>query len=170
MLVERNIRVGDILELKDKVGKVKEISLRTSIILTRDEEEIIIPNHHFIAEDVINTSYDSFCRRFRINLSVNFNEDVEKVGKILIECALKFDLIIQDEERYPIVRLTDFGEQALQMELLYYSKEVFRIGSLKSQLRMAILKRFREEKIQFPFPTFNLKYNKDVNETNRKAE
>jgi len=170
MLAERKIRVGDILELKDKVGKVKEISLRTSILLTRDEEEIIVPNHKFIADDVINTSYNSFCRRFSIELSVGFNEDIEKVKIILIESALMFDLILRDEDKHPRVRLSKFGDQALHMELLYYTKEVFKIGFLKSDLRMEILKRFRAENINFPFPSYNLNFQTDTTATNRARE
>ncbi|MDQ3142129.1 MAG: mechanosensitive ion channel [Bacteroidota bacterium] len=158
MLVERKIRVGDILELKDTVGKVKEISLRTSTIITRDEVEIIVPNHKFISDDIINTSYNSFCRRFRIDLTVGFNEDIEKVKTILIESALKFDIIMHDDDKHPRVRLSEFGEHALHFQLLYYTKEVFRIGFLKSDLRMEILKRFREENIKFPSPSYNLNF------------
>ncbi|MEO6691987.1 MAG: mechanosensitive ion channel domain-containing protein [Saprospiraceae bacterium] len=169
MLVERKIRVGDILELKDKVGKVKEISLRTTLLLTRDEEEIIVPNHKFIADDVINTSYNSFCRRFSIELSVGFNEDIEKIKTILIECALKFDLILRDDEKQPKVRLSKFGDQALHMELLYYTKEVFRIGFLKSDLRMEILERFREENIKFPSPNYTLQFQSEI-PPNKKSE
>lgn len=156
MLMERKIRVGDILELKDKVGKVKEISLRTSTLITRDEVEIIVLNHKFIADDIINTSYNSFCRRFQIDLTIEFDEDIEKVKTILIESALKFDVIMRDEDRNPRVRLSEFGEHALHFQLLYYTREVFRIGYLKSDIRMEILKRFREENIKFPFPTYNL--------------
>jgi len=158
MLVERKIRVGDILEMKETVGKVKEISLRTSIIITRDEVEIIVPNHKFISDEIINTSYNSFCRRFRIDLTVGFNEDIEKVKTILTESALKFDIIMRDDDKHPRVRLSEFGEYALHFQLLYYTQEVFRIGFLKSDLRMEILKRFREENIKFPSPNYNLNF------------
>ncbi|MEO5572269.1 MAG: mechanosensitive ion channel domain-containing protein [Bacteroidia bacterium] len=166
MLVERKIRVGDILEMKDKVGKVKEISLRTSIIITRDEVEIIVPNHKFISDEIINTSYNSLCRRFSIDLTVGFNEDIEKVKTILTESALKFDIIMRDDDKHPRVRLSKFGEQALHMELLYYTREVFRIGFLKSDLRMEILKRFREENIKFPLPNYNLNFQQPALKSN----
>ncbi len=168
ILVERKIRVGDIIELQDKVGKVKEISLRTSIIITRDEVEIIVPNHKFISDYIINTSYNSFCRRFRIDLTVGFNEDIGKVRKILIESALKFEIILRDDDKHPRVRLAEFGEHALHFQLLYYTKEVFRIGFLKSDLRLEILRRFREENINFPLPSYNLNFQRPA--LNSKAD
>ncbi len=59
-------------------------------------------------------------------------------------------------------------KQALHMKLLYYTKEVFRIGFFKSDLRMEILKRFREENIKFPSPSFNL--NLQPNSPNNKFD
>ena len=68
------------------------------------------------------------------------------------------------------MRLAKFGDQALHIELLYYTREVFRIGFLKSDLRMEILKRFREENINFPFPNYNLNLQNDAPTINRKQE
>ncbi|WP_158728825.1 MULTISPECIES: mechanosensitive ion channel family protein [unclassified Flavobacterium] len=149
ILFERKIRVGDILELKDKVGKVKSISLRTSVLLTRDEEEIIVPNHFFIKDEIINTSYASFFRRFRIEIVVDHNADVQLIQEILINAALKQKDIIKAEEAFPKVRLSDIDTIGLHFELLYYTNEVFRIGFLKSDLRYEILKQFNANNIKF---------------------
>ena len=60
MLFERKVKVGDVMEVDNIVGKVKAINLRTSELLTRDGYNIIVPNHKFITENVVNWSHNSY--------------------------------------------------------------------------------------------------------------
>ena len=69
MLFERNVKIGDIMELEDKtVGKVIFIGLRTSKIETRNNIVLIIPNHKFINEKIINWSHIEADTRFDLKL------------------------------------------------------------------------------------------------------
>ncbi|MEO8666111.1 MAG: mechanosensitive ion channel domain-containing protein, partial [Ignavibacteria bacterium] len=59
ILVEGSLKKNDVVEVDKLVGRVKEINLRTSVIYTRDSIDMIVPNHKFINENVINWSHHS---------------------------------------------------------------------------------------------------------------
>ncbi|MCB0770267.1 MAG: mechanosensitive ion channel, partial [Flavobacteriales bacterium] len=56
ILAEGTIRVGDVLEVEGLVGRVTTINLRTSTVYSRDGMNVIVPNHRFINENVVNWS------------------------------------------------------------------------------------------------------------------
>ncbi|MBK5284603.1 MAG: mechanosensitive ion channel [Bacteroidia bacterium] len=152
LLFERTIKVGDIMEVEGVVGKVTQINLRTSVIHSRDGLDIIIPNHKFISENVTNWSLQSFTRRFFVEVGVSYDSDVDKVRDILLACSKEIKEISQEERANPTVRIKDFGDSAIQFQLMYWTEEIFRVEYLKSELRFKILQAFRKEGIIIPFP------------------
>ena len=152
MLFERKVKVGDVMEVDNIVGKVQEINLRTSVLLTRDGYDIIVPNHKFITENVINWSHHSFDRRFQIEVGVSYESDIDLVTKCLLDCCNEQKELITTEEHKPNVRFSDFGDSALIFYLMFWTKDIFHVEQIKSQLRYRIFKSFRENKITIPFP------------------
>lgn len=152
MLFERKVRVGDVMEVDDIVGKVKAINLRTSILLTRDGYDIIVPNHKFITENVINWSHHSYDRRFQVDVGVSYGSDVDLVKKSLLECGLSQEELIKEEHHKPFVRFTDFGDSSLNFSLMFWTKDIFHVEHIKSELRYKIFKSFKTNGIKIPFP------------------
>ncbi len=151
MLFERNVKIGDIMELEDKtVGKVIFIGLRTSKIETRDNIVLIIPNHKFINDNIINWSHIEADTRFDLNVGVAYGSDVELVKTILLDCANNHQDINKNPK--PIVLFKDFGSSSLDFSLLFWTKKTWRIEPIRSDLRFAIDKSFRENKVEIPFP------------------
>ncbi len=150
LLFERSITVKDIVEVDSMVARVKAIGLRTSKVETRDNIIIILPNSKLVNDNVINWSHKVDNTRFRVSIGVAYGSDVEKVRNVLYETAKAHEDITNDPE--PIIRLTDFADSALVFEVLFWSKNMFMIENVKSDLRFAISKAFDEHKIQIPFP------------------
>ena len=150
LLFEGTIKVGDIIEADGEVGKVIEINLRSSEILTRDEVTIIIPNSKFVVEKVVNWSHDEERVRFEVNVSVAYGSDVEEVFACLEE-AMSEHVEILDKPK-PFVRFTNFGESALQFEMIFWSKDMFGIENVKSDLRRIVYKKLSENGLAIPFP------------------
>ena len=157
LLMERSVNIGDVMEVEGLIGKVVDMHLRTSRIQTRDGIFIIVPNHKFINEKVINWSQNALAIRFNIRVGVHYKSDVEKVRKILLQCANSNPDIITDNETIrPIVRLVDFGESSIDFEVLFWSKNIFYIENTKSELRFLIRKAFIDNDIEIPFPQRDL--------------
>ncbi|NJN42354.1 MAG: mechanosensitive ion channel [Flammeovirgaceae bacterium] len=157
ILIEGVVRIGDVIEYDGQVGRILEINLRTSQVLSRDGIVIIVPNHKFITDSITNWSQGSDATRFKVNVGVAYGSDVGKVKEILMDVALSHsDIISDDKTKYPLVRFTDFGNSSLDFELFFWSTNIFQIENTKSDLRFIIDRKFREDNVVIPFPQRDL--------------
>lgn len=154
LLSERSIKVGDVLEIDGDVVKILNIGLRTSKGLNRDEISIIIPNSQITTNKVINWSHQSKKTRFKINVGVAYGSNVEKVLQVLKDSALEHPEISDPDLIH--ARLIDFGDSALNFQLLFFSKNIFRIEKVKSEIRQTISRKLQENNITIPFPQLDL--------------
>jgi small-conductance mechanosensitive channel len=158
ILIEGTIQRDDVIEIDGLIGKILTINLRTSTVHTRDGVMLIVPNHKFIVDNIINWSHSATPTRFKVSVGVAYGSDVDKVMAILLECTVCHDKIIKSKEdnKYPFVRFVDFGDSALLFEVYFWSRDIFPIENTKSDIRYLIDKRFREEGITIPFPQRDL--------------
>jgi small-conductance mechanosensitive channel len=150
LLFEGNLKIGDVVELDGIIGIVTEIGFRTTKIESRDNIILIIPNSKFIEENVINWSIIEQRTRFHVGVGVAYGSDVELVRKILEECAYEHDEISDDPE--PFVRFFDFGNSSLDFQLYFWTNNAFRVENIKSDIRFAINRKFKENGVRIPFP------------------
>jgi small-conductance mechanosensitive channel len=156
LLVEGNVRVGDIVEISNGgkseaiVAKILKINVRTTQIETRDGNVLIIPNAKLTQEFVENWSHGSELSRFRINLTVDYGADTELVIRLLKQAALGHPKV---RKTHPVdVRLSHFGANGLDIELIFWADQSWDINNYKSDIRFEIDRLFREYKITIPFP------------------
>lgn len=156
LLSERSIMIGDILEIDGEIVKIENIGLRTSKGLSRDDISIIIPNSLITTNKVINWSHQSQKTRFRINVGVAYGSDVDLVIKVLEESALEHP----DISEKPLIqaRLLNFGNSSLDFQLLFFSKNIFRIEKVKSDIRRIVSRKLAENNITIPFPQMDLHF------------
>ena len=150
ILFDGTIKSNDIIGVGDTIGKVDKITLRNTTLVTRDDYTIIMPNKKFITENVTNWSLTNNIMRFNISVGVAYGSDTKLVSKLLMKCMEEHTLI--SKSRKGIVMFKDFGDSALVFELYFWTKEIFRIEVLKSDLRYMIDKSFRDNDIRIPFP------------------
>lgn len=152
ILIERTIKINDVIEIDSLVSKVKHIGLRTTTVITNDDIEIIMPNRMFVNNNVINWSHTKDVTRFFIKVGVSFDSDPELVKKVLVEASLLHREVLNEGLHKPYVRLSNFGDYRLDFELVFWCKRAFQISNLKSQIRFSILDKFRAHKIHIPHP------------------
>jgi len=154
LLSERSIKIGDVLEIDGDVVKIQEIGFRTSKGLNTDDISIIIPNSLITTNKVINWSHQTKKTRFRIDVGVAYGSDVELVLKTLEESAFEHP-DIQDRQLTE-ARLVNFGNSSLDFQVLFYTKNIFRINKVKSDIRRIINKKFIANGITIPFPQLDV--------------
>ena len=154
LLFEGSTKVGDLLEVDNEVIIIKDIGLRTSKGINRDDIVLIIPNSQITTNKVINWSHHSDKTRFRIPVSVAYGSDVDQVIKVLKESVIEHPKI--KEEDFIEVRFTDFGASSLDFEIIFFNQNSFRIGRIKSEIRILINRKFNENKITIPFQQLDL--------------
>ncbi|MFZ5940664.1 MAG: mechanosensitive ion channel family protein [Bacteroidota bacterium] len=159
LLFDRSLKVSDVVELNEVVGRVLKITLRTTHLETRDNIHLIIPNSKFVESEVINWSYDEKKTRFYIKVGVAYGSDTAKVSELLVQAALMDPKVFR--EPVPYVLLKDFGDSSLNFELVFWTDQIFRVEFLKSEIRFIIDRLFRENGITIPFPQQDVHIIKD---------
>jgi small-conductance mechanosensitive channel len=154
LLSEKSIRVDDILDIDGMVVKIQSIGLRTSKGINTDDISMIIPNSLITTNKVINWSHQSEQARFRIDVGVAYGSDIDLVIKVLEESLLEQSDI--SDKKLIEVRLNDFGTSSLDFQVLFYSENIFRIGKVKSDIRITIHKNLAKNNITIPFPQLDL--------------
>ncbi|NNC84706.1 MAG: mechanosensitive ion channel [Bacteroidia bacterium] len=150
ILFEGTIQVGDVIETDEIIGRVLQINLRTTKMISRDDIILIIPNSKFVNYPVTNWSHIQTKSRFNVDVGVAYGSDVDVVKKLLIECAHEHPSLSQDPP--PVVQFTDFADSSLNFRLWFYSENIFRIENIKSDLRFSVNDKFIEYGIKIPFP------------------
>lgn len=154
LLSEKSIKIDDILEIDGDVVKMQSIGLRTSKGLNTDDISIIIPNSLITTNKVINWSHQKKKTRFRIDIGVAYGTDIDLVIKTLEESAFEHPDI--SDRELTEARLVNFGNSSLDFQVLFFSKNIFRINKVKSDIRRIINKKFTENSIDIPFSQMDL--------------
>ncbi len=155
LLFEGNVKVGDIVEMNNSgmtepiIAKILRINIRTTQIETREGNVLIIPNNKLTQEHVENWSHGSELSRFKIFMVISYGTDTELVSRILKQAAMSHPKVKKSQP--VIVRLANFGENGMEMELLFWADQSWDINNYKSEIRMEIDRLFREYKIVIPF-------------------
>ena len=160
LIFERPIKIGDLVEIVDVqiFGRVRSINLRSTVIVSLDEKEIIVPNSQLITESVHNLTHYNNRYRVRIPVGVSYSSDVELVKKVLLEVANSHPEVIKqpipdiDNVTAPFVRFINFGESSLDFELLAWIPDSFKRFDVASDLHFMVWEKFKEYGIKIPFP------------------
>jgi len=161
LLFEGNLRVGDIVEIAGKskitgqnnevmVAKIVKINVRTTQIQTREGNVLIIPNTHLTQDRIENWSHGSELTRFSIKLSVAYGSDLLLIERLLKQAALAHPKVKKNQ---PVVmRLSDFGDSGLELELIFWADQSWDINNYKSEIRLEIDRLFRAYNVEIPYP------------------
>ena len=150
IFIDKSLLVGDIVEVDGKVARVKEVSLRTTRAITRDDKIVVIPNHKFISEIIINYTQNHKTTRESVKIGVAYGSDVKKVEALLLQSVTQQSGVLKKPK--PFVLFDDFGDSALQFSVLFFITDSFSDPKIKSAIRFTIDQLFRENNISIPFP------------------
>lgn len=151
ILFERPIKVGDRIEIDDLAGNIVEISARATTIITNDNIAVIVPNSDFINSRVINWSHNNKEVRLNFPVGVSYNEDPEKIRRLLQEVAKDNSGVLSSPK--PYVLFESYGDSSLNFNLLVWTSEyIDRPKILRSELYYEIFAKFKEHNVEIPFP------------------
>ena len=151
LLFERSVTVGDVLKLEGNTfGTVKRIGLRTTLLETRGNESLIVPNSQIATNKIDNLTHSNNKIRFDLQVGVAYGSDTKQVKSILLK-TVKSNPYILDYPA-PFVRFTNFGESSLDFQVFFFSRNLIVIEDIKSDIRFEIDQAFRDNGIEIPFP------------------
>jgi len=149
-------KIGDYIVLDTgERGVVSSLGIRSTRLITRDDVEVSIPNAVIGTAKIVNESGGPYVRhRIRIPIGVAYDSDIDKVIETLKDIAKENENVV--DEPSPRVRIRGFGDSAIKIELLCWIKRPAERGVVMHRLNHQLIKRFRDEQIEIPFPQRDL--------------
>ncbi|MFN4198555.1 MAG: mechanosensitive ion channel family protein [Flavobacterium sp.] len=150
IILDQSLHVGDIIEVEGKVCRVEKISLRYTKAVTRNERVMIIPNHKFLSNVLFNWTQNNNNVRENIEVGVAYGSDLELVRQLLLDCAHQHPEVLKDPK--PVVFFENFGDSSLDFSVFFFVDNAFVAPRIKSEIRFAVDRAFRQNKVTIPFP------------------
>ena len=154
LLFERPIKVGDRVTVGGVEGDVMDINIRSTTVRSLNNIDIIVPNSEFVSAQVVNWSHGDRKIRLDIEVGVSYQSDLDTVLRSLREVALENPEILRDPE--PDVHLREFGDSSWNMKLRVWIDNPKRHPVVRSDINCAIVRKFRENGVEIPFPQRDL--------------
>lgn len=151
LLSDKSIKPGDVVQLADVYGWVKNMGGRYVSVVTRDEKEYLIPNEDLITQQVINWSYSSKKIRIRAPIGISYQADPHEAIRLIVDTIGGINRILNDPP--PTCLLVAFGESSVDLELRYWIDDPQNgVANVTSTVLLKVWDTLRENGIEIPFP------------------
>ncbi len=149
---DKPFRLGDYIRiLGDNIeGHVVDIGIRSTKILTLDNNIIIVPNSTLTEKSIENLHYPNPLIKGRVQVGVAYSSDIKLVKKVIFEAISETENILDIPK--PSINLINFGDSSLDFLVLFYVKRRDLLWDTQNLLREKILEKFRKYNIEIPFP------------------
>jgi len=150
LLIERPIKVGDVIQVDGTLCNVKRINIRSTVVETYERSSLFVPNSDLITSRITNWTHEDTVARVVIPVGVAYGSDVQLVRRLLLEAATSHELVLEDPA--PTVYFLEFGDSSLNFKLYCWTGDIRQRFTVISDLHFAIDRLFREHRIEIPFP------------------
>lgn len=150
LLLERPVRVGDVVTIDDTTGVVSRIQMRATTVTNWDRKELVIPNKDLITQKLLNWSLSNVVNRLTINVGVAYGNNTDEVRKILKEIVSGHPDVMEDPP--PLINFETFGDSSLNFVIRLYLPTLDNRIEVTHQINTAIAERFAKAGIEIPFP------------------
>ena len=154
LMVERPIQPGDVVEINGVTGRVRDIGLRATRLITFEGADVVVPNGMLLAERLTNWTLSNSSRRIEVNVGVAYGSDPELVLTLLRDVALRTESLLK--EPAPAALFVGFGASALDFTLRAWTREDSDWVAIRSNMGLAVLHALREAEIVIPYPQQDL--------------
>jgi small-conductance mechanosensitive channel len=161
LLIEKPIRIGDLVEIDGVTGIVTSIGIRFSTIHGGEGTDTLIPNSVLVEQKLVNWTYSTPDIRKELLVTVEATSDTQKVCEILLKITLEHTSVMRTPG--PLVTLENFGDNGLVFKLQCWMKVQPNLNpsQVLSDLRLNLLKSFNEAGIKLPFPQRTVQFDQN---------
>ena len=163
LLADRVYKIGEYIKFNGFAGTVENINLRSTTVRSLEGFAINVPNNLLANEEIINVSQTD---RRRIDITVNIeygtsNEKIDRAVEILKEIARRDETILEGETAF----IENLASSSIDVRLVCYTTKSSWGDYVveKSRVIREIIHRYREEGIEFAFPSTSVYMAKNEN-------
>jgi small-conductance mechanosensitive channel len=164
LALERPITIGDLIEIPEVSGVVRDIGIRASIVRTWDGSDVVVPNAELIANKLTNWTFYDRLRRVKVDVRVPFDADTEAVSKLLLKIADNVPEVMKKPA--PYLNFKGIGTSAMEITLYCWINDSDKIFSYGTAIREAVYKGLKEAGYEMPIPRQELKIDDEKTQPN----
>ncbi len=151
VLLDRSLRIGDIITVDNKRGEVKAIESRYTVIRALDGNEAIIPNEMLITQSVLHHTYTDPKVVVTFDVAVSYDSDVDRACRILEEIASRHPRLLADPPAG--ARVKQLSDNGVELQLTaWIGDPAAGEAPLRSDVLKEVLREFRAAGIDIPYP------------------
>ncbi|MBO9561394.1 MAG: mechanosensitive ion channel [Niastella sp.] len=146
LIFDRPLQIGDSVEVGDKAGRVREIGLRSSTLLTPNGAEVIIPNGDILSHQIVNWTHTNNQIRLEMELSVSGSQDMEVVSSAIKEAILASRFVYDNRE--PQILFTKVNDDGFDLRAFFWCADVFKSEEAKSDVLLLLHDKLKAANLQ----------------------
>lgn len=155
IILDKSIRVGDLVYLDSQTkGKINKVGLRSTRIITFDNELIIVPNTKLAEGTIQNIALPEPKTRVVIPFGVAYGSDIEKVKKVVLKEIGSVKNVVKDPE--PLVRFIEMADSSLNFKAYFYVEHFSERFEAIDEANTKIYNALNKNKINIPFPQMDV--------------
>ncbi|AFZ30107.1 MscS Mechanosensitive ion channel [Gloeocapsa sp. PCC 7428] len=164
ILLTEPFHIDDQIVFKDFEGTVENIETRATTIRTYDGRRIVIPNSELFTNSVtVNTAFEN--RRLQYDIGIGYGDDIDRAKELILEAMYSVDGVLRDPA--PDVLVVDLAESTVNIRARWWVQPPRRLETLQMRdgVLTAIKKTLTENGIDMPFPTQQILFHDQTEET-----
>lgn len=146
LIFDRPLQIGDVVEIGDKSGRVREIGLRSSTLLTGDGAEVIIPNGDVLSQQITNWTLSNNQQRLHMDLTVKGNNDMELITNTVKKAILASGFVFENRE--PSVLFTKVYDDGFDLKVYFWCIDVNKANEARSAVMLMLYQALKAEGIK----------------------
>jgi len=137
LIFDRPLRIGDTVELGDKKGRVKDISIRSSTLITEEGAEVIIPNGDVLSHNIVNWTLSNSHVRANLSFTIDKPANPSDLDTAGIQEIIRSNPNVL-ESRDPEIILNTVNSKSIEMKVLFWCKDIGKLALTSGEIRTGI--------------------------------
>lgn len=157
ILANHPFKSGDYIDVGTVSGKVYEIKIMYTVLITVDNKRVIIPNSYITSNNIINYNAEDR-RRLDLVFSISYDADISKAKQVISDVVRKNNLIFTDPE--PVIAVKEHAASSVNIACLIWcpSEEYWNVFYyMQEEIKLA----FDENKIEIPYGQLDVHITKE---------
>ena len=155
VLVERPVKIGDIVQVDGEIGTVAEIGIRSIRLETAERLDVMLPNRVFLEDKVINWTKHNHTVLDKVSVGISYDTDIHRAMQVMVD-AMQVEGVLMAPP--PFVELASHGESALVFDAYFAVelKQPIERAQLQSRVNVALNDALRDHDIEIAYPQLDV--------------
>jgi small-conductance mechanosensitive channel len=146
LIFEKPMQIGDYIEVSDKKGRVENIGIRASKLVTADGSEVIVPNGDILSSHMVNWTRSNNNRRSQLSIEIEPASELQQAKDIILAELKENHFVIQGR---PVeILLKNLNEKSVEISINVWINSIYKEEEFKSELRSILYTKLGEKEIK----------------------